>query len=73
MKYISPICELEALETEDIMESSRGVEFDGNVNALTSKVEVDTVTEKDENGVEQTYQSVSVSVGFDRLFGKTSQ
>ena len=65
MKYVSPICEMDKVETVDIMESSMGgivpgAMFDGQTEAIDQKNT--TVTTHDDGT-----KDVSVGIDFNKL------
>ncbi len=67
MKYVSPICEMDKIETEDIMDTSMagivpGAMFSGNTDAVITDSDVTKVTEN----VDGT-KDVSVGIDFSKL------
>ena len=74
MKYVSPIYEVEAIETEDIMTASEmanqlNISLSGNQTTIDTGL---TITPTDENGTEiesvENAKGVSIGVNFDSLF-----
>lgn len=73
MKYVSPIYEVEAIETEDIMSASAmanqlHISLSGNQTTIDKGLEI---TPTDENGDETTVEEakgVSIGVDFSKLF-----
>ncbi len=73
MKYVSPIYEVEAIETEDIMTASEmanqlNISLSGNQTTIDNGLKI---TPTDENGTETTVENakgVSIGVNFDSLF-----
>ena len=80
MKYVSPIYEVEAISSEDIMSVSQiatalGIALSGDKNAIESGVKIElTDGEGSSDGVSQdpgntTASGVSISMNFGSLFG----
>lgn len=74
MKYVSPIYEVEAIETEDIMTASE-MANELNISLSGNKTTIDTgltITPTDEEGNElestKDAKGVSIGVNFDSLF-----
>ncbi len=75
MKYVSPICELEAFETEDIMAVSANtplVNYSGNKDALMSDGTYTFDAETGDKVEPGQGNGVSVAVDFNKLFSGTS-
>ena len=72
MKYVSPIFEVEALSTEDIMAVStykaHNVFFEGNETAALEAAESVEVKDEVDEVTGETKKSISVSVSFGNLF-----
>ena len=73
MKYVSPIYEVEAIETEDIMTASE-MANQLNISLSGNKTTIDeglVITPTTEDGTETTVENakgVSIGVNFDSLF-----
>ena len=82
MKYVSPIYEVETIETEDIMNASRiaanlGIGLSGDTNTIHDTNTTITLTDANgnSNNVSQdpentTATGVSIGINFGTLFGK---
>ncbi len=76
MKYVSPIYEVETIETEDIMSASYvanqlGIQISGETSSLTSVTLTDDKGDavEDQTPGNQTATGVSIGINFGSLFG----
>lgn len=80
MKYVSPIYEIEAIETEDIMSASYvanqlGIGLSGDQTTIQSNSTTITLTDANGNKVDDqnpettTATGVSIGINFGTLFG----
>ncbi len=80
MKYVSPIYEVETIETEDIMNASKvaanlGIGLSGDKDTIHSNTTTITLTDENGNAVDNqdpttsTATGVSIGINFGTLFG----
>lgn len=80
MKYVSPIYEVETIETEDIMNASKvaanlGIGLSGDKETIQSNTTTITLTDENGNAVDNqdpttsTATGVSIGINFGTLFG----